>query len=96
MSEYGISYGTEEEFSFRMGLYAKKDVEINEINASQDSFTVGHNFMSTWTDAEYKKLLGYAGQHLEGEPNEVYLEPTNADSVDWRTKGAVNAIKNQA
>lgn len=79
-----------------MGLYAKKDAEINEINAREENFTVGHNFMSTWTDAEYKKLLGYAGQHLEGEANEVYLEPVNATSKDWRTEGAVNAVKNQA
>jgi len=96
MSAYGISYGTEEEFNFRMGLYAQKDAEINEINATEENFTVGHNFMSTWTAAEYKRILGYAGQHLEGEAREVYLEPVNADSKDWRTEGAVNAVKNQA
>jgi C1A family cysteine protease len=96
MSTYGISYGTEEEFNFRMSLFAKKDAEINEINATEENFTVGHNFMSTWTDAEYKKILGYAGQHQEGEANEKYLEPVNATSKDWRADGAVNAIKNQA
>ena len=96
MSEYGISYGTQEEFEFRLNLFAKKDAEIKEINAREENFTVGHNFMSTWTDAEYKKLLGYAGQNLEGQPNEFYLEPTNAVSKDWRTEGAVNAVKNQA
>jgi|TARA_B110001450_G_scaffold145602_1_gene136096 C1A family cysteine protease len=96
MSEYGISYGTQEEFEFRMSLFAKKDAEIKEINATEENFTVGHNFMSTWTDAEYKKLLGYAGQAGEGVRNYVALEETNASSVDWRTKGAVNAVKNQA
>ena len=94
MSEYGISYGTQEEFEFRQNLFAKKDAEIKEINAREENFTVGHNFMSTWTDSEYKKILGYAGQHLEGQPNEVYLEPSNAASKDWRTEGAVNAVKN--
>ena len=96
MSTFGISYGTEEEFNFRMSLFAAKDAEINEINATEENFTVGHNFMSTWTDMEYKKLLGYAGQHLEGEANEKYLEPVNADSKDWRADGAVNPVKNQA
>jgi C1A family cysteine protease len=96
MSEFGISYGTQEEFEFRMSLFAKKDAEIKEINATEENFTVGHNFMSTWTDAEYKKLLGYAGQAGEGVRNYVALEETNASSVDWRTKGAVNAVKNQA
>merc|ERR1712086_1028164 len=80
MSTYGISYGTEEEFNFRMSLFAAKDAEINEINATEENFTVGHNFMSTWTDMEYKKLL----------------EPVNADSKDWRADGAVNPVKNQA
>jgi len=52
--------------------------------------------MSTWTDAEYKKLLGYAGMHLEEEPaNVVHLEPVNGDEKDWRQDGAVVAIKNQ-
>ena len=59
VTEYGISYGTQEEFDFRMNLFAKKDAEINEINASQDSFVLGHNQFSTWTDFEYKRLLGY-------------------------------------
>ena len=96
MSEYGLSYGTEEEFNFRMGLFAKKDAELKEINATEENFTVGHNFMSTWTDAEYKKLLGYAGLEGEPEPNYVTLPEANSDSVDWRAKGGVNTVKNQA
>ena len=56
LSEYGISYGTKEEFEFRYSIFAKMDAELNEINASEESFTVGHNFMSTWTEAEYKKI----------------------------------------
>ena len=96
MSEYGISYGTQEEFEFRMNLFAKKDALLKEINAREDNFTVGHNFMSTWTDAEYKKLLGYAGQSGEPEPNYVTLPEAKADSIDWRAKGAVNAVKDQA
>jgi C1A family cysteine protease len=96
MSTHGLSFGTQEEFEFRMSLFAKKDAEINEINATEENFTVGHNFMSTWTAFEYKKLLGYRGQAGEGERNYVSLEESNDAEVDWRTKGAVNAIKNQA
>ena len=55
VAEYGKSYGTKEEFNFRMSLFASMDAEIKEINASQDSFTVGHNHLSTWTAEEKAK-----------------------------------------
>jgi cathepsin L len=96
VSTYGLQYATQEEFDFRMNLYAEKDAKINEINAVEKNFSVGHNFMSTWTDFEYKKLLGYRGQAGELERNVVALEETNEAEVDWRTKGAVNPVKNQA
>jgi C1A family cysteine protease len=96
ISNYGISYGTAEEYKFRLGIFAKKDQENQDINANEENtFTVGHNQFSTWTDAEYKKLLGFRG--VQAETNVQYLDETNlADSVDWRTKGAVNPVKNQA
>jgi hypothetical protein len=37
-----------------------KDAEYKKINANPaNTFTVGHNKFSTWTDAEYKRLLGF-------------------------------------
>jgi C1A family cysteine protease len=102
LSEYGISYGTMEEFYFRMRQYAEKEVEYNRINAdSNNTFTVGHNHMSSWTHEEYKKLLGYTGKSGEALTKEIRdfvdLDTENlADSVDWRGKGAVNPVKNQA
>jgi len=32
LSEFGISYGTKEEYDFRYDIFAKMDAEINEIN----------------------------------------------------------------
>jgi len=58
MSRFGLSYGTQEEYNFRLQQFAAKDTEINEINARETSFTVGHNKFSTWTDYEFKRLLG--------------------------------------
>ena len=54
VAQYGLSFGTKEEYEFRFQQYAQKDAEIKEINARETSFRVAHNFMSTWTDYEYK------------------------------------------
>ena len=97
LASFGKSFGTAEEYQFRLDLFAKKDAEIKEINANpENTFTVGHNMFSTWTHDEYKKLLGYKGPQTVDESTVVELDTSNlADSVDWRTKGAVNPVKNQ-
>lgn len=95
VSSYGLMFGTKEEYEFRMSLYAKKDAEIQKINAEEQNFTVGHNFMSTWTDFEYKKMLGGAKGVSAGESKIVELEEANDGGIDWRTKGVVNPVKNQ-
>lgn len=95
MNNFGLNYATQEEFEFRMGLYAKKAELIKEHNSGNHSFTLGHNQFSTYTDAEYKKLLGFRGKSNQAK-NVVELPTHNlADSMDWRSKGAVNAVKNQ-
>ena len=95
LAEYGVSYGTKEEYSFRLSLFNEKDAEYKKINADENNtFTVGHNQFSTWTKDEYKRLLGYKGQTTASAVE--ILDATNLTaSVDWRTKGAVNPVKNQ-
>ena len=96
VAKWGLSYGTEEEYNFRLNLFAQADAEIKEINASQDSFVLEHNMFSTWTDFEYKRLLGYKAPANAQLPEPTILPTDNlTDSVDWRTKGAVNPVKNQ-
>jgi KDEL-tailed cysteine endopeptidase len=95
VAEFGFSYGTQEEFNFRMNIFAEKTVKMQEINSSQTSFTVGYNQFTTMTDFEYKRMLGGKPMPVEKRNVEV-LDTTNlADSVNWVTAGAVNAVKNQ-
>jgi len=88
VSEYGLSFGTQEEYNFRMNEYAKKDAYIEESNAEGNSYELGHNFMSTWTNWEYKRLLGYKkGKVAEDDDDKVIIldEINIPDAVDWRT-----------
>ena len=90
----GISYGTKEEYAFRLSIFNQKDTEYKTINAdASNTFTVGHNQFSTWTATEYKKLLG--AKISKEQDNVKVLNTTGlAASVDWRTSGAVNPVKN--
>jgi cathepsin L len=97
VAAYGLTYGTAEEYTFRQAIFEAKDKENDEINADpKNTFTVGHNQFSTWTDAEYKRLLGYKAPVNATEIEPTILDTTNlSTSVDWRNNGAVNPVKNQ-
>jgi len=93
VADFGLSYGTIEEFNFRQAIFNIVDAELNQINAENSSFTVAHNKFSTWTDAERKRLLGYKPSFLPKDPQAD--EPSNATGVNWVTGGAVTSVKNQ-
>jgi hypothetical protein len=99
MNEFGLSFGTKEEFDFRLNLFADKENMIKEHNnpMNNHSYTIGHNHMSTWTHDEYKKLLGYKGGKVQAERKAAKVLSTVdlPTEVDWRSHGAVNAVKNQ-
>merc|ERR1719331_149202 len=85
----GLSYGTKEEYHFRMSIFKDKDAEIQQINNEQDSFRLTHNMFSTMTQAEAKKMLGTKVD--ESPKNATILDDSNlATSKDWRKEGAVN------
>ena len=92
----GISYGTRDEFEYRFELFKQKDAVINEWNEKQDSFQLGHNMFSTMTDAERNKWLGLGTVPEELMEPTIFDESDNGITVDWRSKGGVNAVKNQA
>ena len=93
----GLSFATREEYEFRLDLFKAKDIVINEWNNKQDSFRLGHNMFSTMTEEEHKKWLGLGPIPQDLGMEVAELDETNIDNggVDWRTKGAVNAVKNQ-
>ena len=96
ITEQGKSYATVEEFEARFTQWAKMDQLITTHNAQLGrSYSLGHNKLSDWTDAEYYSIL--TGKAMpDADKNFASLNATSVpNSVDWIAAGAVNAIKDQ-
>ena len=77
VAKFNLSYGTQEEYNFREGVFAEMDKFIEEENAKGHSYWLGHNHMSTWTREEYNRLLG--ARAPEGKDAGSDPEPTILD-----------------
>merc|ERR1712226_760024 len=78
----------------RYQIFVDNDEAINAHNEHPETtYTMAHNHMSTWTQEEYTRVLGFrqAPVNVSVFENDA---PT-ADSVDWVTKGCVTAVKDQ-
>jgi len=95
VSTHGRSYGTKAEFEFRANVFKGKLAEIEALNASQNTAVYGVNHLTDRTASEMKRMNGFKA-NANKVLNVEILDTTNlADEVDWRTKGAVTAVKNQ-
>jgi len=94
------NYYTTEEKNFRYRIFARNFAIINEHNMLNDAtHSLGLNHMTDWTEEEFQKVLGYKGaervaKNVTEEPTERLLAGDNAP-IDWRTKGAIGAVKDQ-
>lgn len=95
IADFGLSYGTIEEFNFRKDIFMEAESEILSLNSQNGTATFAHNFMSTMTYAEKKRMLGFIdmGEAMLGK--ESNFPPAKAAEVNWVTAGAVTEVKNQ-
>lgn len=60
LAKHGKSYGTKEEYEFRLEQFQQSLHKIREHNSRNDvTYSLGLNKFSDMTHEEYKKLLGY-------------------------------------
>jgi len=69
---------------------------IKEWNSNENhTSTIGLNKFSDWSASELKSLNGYKAEAKVENNIEVFNTENIADSIDWRTLGAVSYVKDQ-
>eukprot|EP00117_Sycon_ciliatum_P008499 scpid95074/ scgid11171/ Cathepsin L2; Cathepsin U; Cathepsin V len=98
--EHGKKYADNMEDDMRYGLWTKANDYINQFNTEDHGFTLGMNQFGDLTDEEYLQYLGYNSKLRRNSTGKVFEAVTDPKdlptSVDWRSKGYVTPIKNQA
>jgi cathepsin L len=84
---------TGDEYQTRLGVFLANKRLVQQHNAANKGFKVAMNRFAAMTPSEYKALLGFKQIHQTN--NAVESSTPANDSVDWRKKGCVNAIKDQ-
>jgi len=98
MKDYKKTYATNE-LQHRFGIFKENYQRIQTYNEQKmyGTATFGINQFSDLTPQEFK--MTYASCHIKrtSEVTQATFEPTSGlpASVDWRTSGAVTAVKNQ-
>lgn len=97
MTQYGKSYGTIAEYAFRLEQFTRNHIAVVEHNADESqTFKLGYNHMSDWTEAEYSRLLTFTPSVADDDVVFAdFDENAVPNAVDWVSSGAVNAVKDQ-
>ena len=96
MVTHGRNYSSYEEYSLRERVYNSNLRKIAAHNSEGHSWTMGANKFADLTPREFKQLTGSCVFDTERRRhNNLRVDVDAPSSVDWTTKGAVTAVKNQ-
>jgi cathepsin L len=100
MSHHRKSYGTKEEYDFRLDIFRKTLDTIKTENANPaNTFTLGLNKFADWSPAEWKRVLSYRPTRPMRNAMPQNLDETNSilipSEIDWRNLDAVNPVRDQ-
>ncbi|CAG9314240.1 unnamed protein product [Blepharisma stoltei] len=96
MDTHGKSYSSNEEYQMRFKIFRDNSAYIRIFNSFGNSWALGVNKFADMSFPEFKaKYLPYKFPAKENT-NVVMLDEVSVPSaIDWTTKGAVTAVKNQ-
>ncbi|KAJ3685712.1 hypothetical protein LUZ61_014876 [Rhynchospora tenuis] len=98
VTEHRVKYKSKAETLKRFGIFKANYLFINESNHNPKvDFKLGLNKFADMTNKEFlAKFTGYTPLTTKPAPTSFrYADTTAPSSIDWRTLGAVNAVKDQ-
>ncbi|KAG6516447.1 ervatamin-B-like [Zingiber officinale] len=96
MRRNGKSYKNVTEKLYRLGVFRKNLKYVEEfLHGRPRSYTIGLNSFADLTNAEFRAIYSRPMENRTRATAFRHAGVTPPSSVDWRQKGAVNAVKNQ-
>ena len=86
---------TSDEYQTRLGIFLSNSRLVKEHNSGNSKYTVSMNKFAALTPEEYRSLLGFK-MDMNKRRSVKTQRKTNSNTLDWRDKGVVNGIKDQA
>jgi len=97
LAKHGKSYKSSEEFDQRLNRWMHVDAEIEKLNASEQSSTHGHNYLSDYLEHELANMRGTRKDTRDAN-TPVFKASSNQtfpSAWDWIVEGAVSPVLDQ-
>lgn len=98
--QYGKTYASPEEESYRLSIFEKNLKEIDEHNLKYEqglvTFKKAINKYADWSKAEFRNTLPAYKSHQVHKRRVLRSRGNTPESIDWRDEGAVGPVPSQS